>query len=82
MSKYWLITSRYESELEFLVFSVWSGTPVVGIPVRVYYPPKEERVSSFRPVYDFTRISVLNTFLTFWSLLWFWPRFLLKKLMK
>jgi 1-acyl-sn-glycerol-3-phosphate acyltransferase len=29
----------------------------------VYYPPAEERVSHFRPVYDFFRISVLNTIL-------------------
>ena len=58
-----LITSRYEAELEFLVFSAWMGTPISTVNVRVYYPPAEERVSHFRPVYDFFRISVLNTIL-------------------
>ena len=57
------ITSRYEAELEFLVFSAWSGTDITSVPVRVYYPPAEERVSHFRPIYDFVRISILNTIL-------------------
>ena len=58
-----LITSRYEAELELLVFSAWAGFPISSVNVRVYYPPQEERVSHFRPVYDFFRISVLNTIL-------------------
>lgn len=58
-----LITSRYEAELELLVFAAWAGVDVRSVSVRVYYPPAEERVSHFRPVYDFFRISVLNTIL-------------------
>ena len=58
-----LITSRYEAELELLVFAAWAGCPITFVNVRVYYPPIEERVSHFRPVYDFSRISVLNTIL-------------------
>ena len=58
-----LITSRYEAELELLVFAAWAGCPISSVNVRVYYPPVEERVSHFRPVYDFFRISVLNTIL-------------------
>lgn len=58
-----LLTSRYEAELELLVFSAWGGVPIVQIPIRVYYPPQSERVSHFRPVPDFTRISILNTLL-------------------
>ena len=58
-----LITSRYEAELELLVFAAWAGCPISSVNVRVYYPPTEERVSHFRPVYDFFRISVLNTIL-------------------
>lgn len=57
------ITSRYEAELELLVFAAWSGARITSVPVRVYYPPAEERVSHFRPFYDFARISVLNVFL-------------------
>lgn len=58
-----LLTSRYEAELELLVFAAWRNVPLVPVPVRVYYPPKEQRVSHFRPVYDFMRISLLNCFL-------------------
>ena len=58
-----LITSRYEAELELLVFAAWTGCPISSVSVRVYYPPVERRVSHFRPVYDFFRISVLNTIL-------------------
>ena len=67
------LTGRYEFELEVLVRAVWSGTEVKNIPVRVYYPPIEERVSHFKPLVDFTRISILNTLLVFIALLWWWP---------
>lgn len=56
-------TSRYEAELELLVFASWHGVDIVEQPVRVYYPPAEERVSHFRPFMDFMRITVLNTVL-------------------
>lgn len=58
-----LLTSRYEAELELLVFSSWHGVEIVPIDVDVYYPPREQRVSHFRPKTDFARISVLNTVL-------------------
>lgn len=58
-----VLTSRYEAELELLVFAAWHNVQLVPVPIRVYYPPKEERVSHFRPVRDFTRISILNCFL-------------------
>ncbi|MCM1501840.1 MAG: DUF2062 domain-containing protein [Bacteroidales bacterium] len=75
----WYYTSLYEFELEALVFASWAGTEVRNIPVRVYYPPQEERVSHFRPLRDFTRISVLNTLLVLVCLLWIWPRNILRK---
>lgn len=58
----WL-TNRYESELELLVWAAWHNVNIVETPVRVYYPPREERVSHFRPFRDFARISVLNVLL-------------------
>ena len=64
-----LITSRYEAELELLVFAAWNNVQLVPVPIRVYYPPKEERVSHFRPARDFTRISILNCFLCLGALL-------------
>lgn len=60
-----LLTSRYEAELELLVFASWHGVELVPIDIDVYYPPREHRVSHFRPGKDFARISVLNTILCF-----------------
>lgn len=74
------ITSRYEAELELLVFAAWHGVRLVSLPIRVYYPPKEERVSHFRPAADFARISVLNTVLCFLAVVYGWPRMLLHQL--
>ncbi len=77
-----LLTSRYEAELELLVFASWHGVKIVSIPVDVYYPPREERVSHFRPGKDFARITLLNTVLCFLAVVYGLPlrmmRFLLK----
>ena len=69
-----LMTSRYEAELSLLVFSAWANVPVVPVPVRVYYPPKNERVSHFRPARDFLRISLLNTVLCVFAIIYGLPR--------
>ena len=76
MGKMKLLSSRYEAELALLVRSAWRGIDILPIPINVYYPPKEERVSHFRPGMDFFRISVLNTFLTFAALLYGYPAML------
>lgn len=68
------LTSGYEAELTLLVFPVWRGTEVVPVTVDVCYPPAAERVSHFRPVRDFARISLLNTCLCFLAVVWGWPR--------
>ena len=73
-----LITSRYEAELELLVFAAWAGVRVTSVPVRVYYPPADERVSHFRPVYDFVRISILNTVLCAAALVYGYPRMMVR----
>lgn len=67
------ITNRYESELELLVLAEWNNTDLVSIPIDVYYPPKNERVSHFRPGSDFVRISILNTLLCIGALLYGYP---------
>lgn len=67
-------TTKYEFEIEVIVRAAWSGVPVTYIPISVYYPPADERVSHFRPFKDFTRISILNTFLVLTALLWIKPR--------
>lgn len=77
-----ILTRRYETELELLVFSAWRKVKMIPTQVRVYYPPKEERVSHFRPFADFTRISILNTFLCFAALLYGYPSMLIRSLIK
>ncbi len=72
-----LLTSRYEFEVEIIVRAAWRGVRVENVPIRVYYAPPEERVSHFRPLKDFTRISILNTLLVLGALLYYYPwRFL------
>ena len=67
------ITSRYEAELELMVYASWHGTRIVSVPIRVHYPPAGVRVSHFRPGRDFARISVLNTVLCFFTVVYAWP---------
>ena len=77
-----LITSRYEAELEMMVFAAWHGVDLVKVPIRVYYPPEGERVTHFRPYKDFGRISLLNTALCFGAGFYGWPMILWRKLKK
>lgn len=56
--------SRYSFEIEIVVRSAWAGFSIREIPIRVYYPPREERVSHFKSLADNVRISLLNTRLT------------------
>ncbi|MDD2280162.1 MAG: DUF2062 domain-containing protein [Bacteroidales bacterium] len=67
------LSGRYEFELEIIVRAAWRNVAVRNIPVSVYYPPKEIRISHFKPFKDFARISVLNTVLVLIALLWWWP---------
>ena len=66
-------SSKYEFEVEVLVRLSWKGIPVKSVPVHVFYPEKDKRVSHFRPGKDFTRISILNTYLVILALLWYRP---------
>jgi predicted LPLAT superfamily acyltransferase len=61
---------RYEWEVEVLVRALWNGIGVRDVPCEVYYPPAEERVTSFRLFWDNVRISVLNTRLVAERILW------------
>lgn len=80
LSKVNYFTNKYEFEIEVLVRAAWKGIEVMCIPIAVYYPPAEERISHFRPFKDFFRISVLNTVLVTIALLWYYPMFYFKKL--
>lgn len=67
------ITRRYEFEVEIIVRAAWKGINVENVPVKVYYAPIEERVSHFKPLKDFTRISLLNSVLVLCALLFYYP---------
>lgn len=82
LAKKTYFTRKYEFEIEVIVRASWGGVPVTYIPVSVYYPKPEERVSHFRPFKDFTRISVLNTVLVLIALLWIKPRDFVKLTLK
>ncbi len=70
------LSARYEAEFAILVTSAWKGVRLVPVPIRVDYP--ENRVSHFRPVADFLRITLLNICLLPASLFYGWPRMLLR----
>ena len=72
-----IFSARYEAELSLLVFSAWRGIDLVPIKVNVCYP--EDRVTHFRPFWDFFRISVLNTVLCMVALVYGWPSRLIRK---
>ena len=57
------VGTRYDFETEILLRAARRGMPIVGVPVRVYYPPVADRVSHFDPWWDTLRIigTVLHT---------------------
>jgi uncharacterized protein (DUF2062 family) len=79
LKKIFFFTTKFEFEIEVIVKSAWRGIPVISVPVKVYYAPKEERVSHFRPGKDFVRISFLNTYLVFLAALLWRPVMLVRK---
>lgn len=73
LKKIRLFTTKFETEIEVIVKLAWKDVPVIPINIRVIYD-KNERVTHFRPFRDFTRISILNTWLVTLTLLWYLPR--------
>lgn len=73
-------TSKYEFEIEVMVKAAWRDINVIPVPIKVFYAEADKRISHFRPGKDFTRISILNTYLTILTLLWYKPIRLVKGL--
>ncbi len=71
MPKKWYST-KFEFEIETIVRSSWKDIPIENIPIQVKYG--DERVSHFRPLQDFSRISVLNTILVTMTIFYILPR--------
>jgi glycosyltransferase involved in cell wall biosynthesis len=75
------ITNKFEFEIEVIVRASWKGIPVKNVSIQVLYD-ESERVSHFRPIKDFTRISILNTILVLIALFYIKPRDFFRKLKK
>lgn len=82
MKKMRFYTTKYELEMETLVRLSWQDIEVLPVPIDVHYPPEGERVTHFRKVPDFTRISILNTVLVAIALFYMRPRIFFRNLQK
>ncbi|NHF60555.1 DUF2062 domain-containing protein [Flavobacteriaceae bacterium TP-CH-4] len=76
-----LRTPKFEFEIEVIVKASWNGTLVENVPVKISYD-EDERVSHFRTVPDFARISVLNTWFVIVALFYIKPRNFFRKIRK
>lgn len=79
LKKIWFFTTKFEFEIEVIVKAAWRGIPISSIPIKVFYAPKEERVSHFKAGRDSLRISFLNTYLVILSALFWRPVMLTRK---
>lgn len=68
-----LRTNRFEFEIEVLVKTAWRGVPIENVPVKVRYDYRE-RVSHFRPFWDFARITLLNIWFVFVTFFYIKPK--------
>lgn len=74
-------TTKFEFEIEVIVKAAWRDVEVKNVPIQVLYD-ESERVSHFRPFKDFTRISILNTWLVFLTIFYIKPREVYRNLKK
>ena len=66
-------SKKFEFEIEVIVRLAWKNVGFRSVPVRVNYNI-ENRVSHFRPMHDFLRISVLNSILVLVAILYYYPK--------
>ena len=76
-----LYTPKFEFEIEVIVKASWKGTLVKNVPVKILYDDVD-RVSHFRTVPDFTRISILNTWFVLVTIFYIKPRDFFRKIKK
>jgi glycosyltransferase involved in cell wall biosynthesis len=69
ISKIKTLGASYNFEIEVIVKAVWKGLILKDIPIKVYYPKPEERVSSFKPFRDNFRLSLTHAYLVIRRLL-------------
>ncbi len=71
ISKMKFFTSKYEFEIEVIVKAAWKRIPISWVPVKVRYFEGEKRISHFRPFRDFSRVSLLNTYLVTLAIIYY-----------
>lgn len=81
LKKLHFYTTKFEFEIEVIVKAAWKDVVVKNIPIKVLYD-ESERVSHFRPFKDFTRISILNTWLVIVTIFYIKPRNVFRRLKK
>ena len=81
MEKIKLHTNKFEFEIEAMVKASWNGMELKNVPIGVLYD-QSERISHYRPIIDFLRISLLNTWLVLVALIYIKPRDLFRKFRK
>ncbi len=79
LEKIFLFTTKFEFEIEVIVKAAWRGISVLSIPIKIFYAPKEERISHFKAGRDSVRISLLNTYLVILAALFWRPVMLTRK---
>jgi uncharacterized protein (DUF2062 family) len=62
-------TRKFTYECEVIIRAAWGGCGIVPVPVQVYYPPKDERVTHFHPFWDNVRFTCLYLYMNFSHLL-------------
>jgi glycosyltransferase involved in cell wall biosynthesis len=82
MKKLTFYSQRYEYEMEILIRLAWRDVDISPVPIEVYYAPGELRISHFKKVKDFTRITLLNIYLLIISILYWHPVMLIRKIKK
>jgi glycosyltransferase involved in cell wall biosynthesis len=60
LSQLKLVGSHFDFEAEVLARAVWAGLELKSVPVGVWYPEPQSRVSRFRPFVDNLRISLMH----------------------
>lgn len=81
LKKIRLFTNKFETEIEVIVKMAWRDVPIIPVDIRVIYD-KDERVTHFRPFRDFTRISILNTYLVTLTLLFYLHKRLIQYILR
>lgn len=69
VSKVFCWTRGFPYECEVLIRLMWAGVPLRRVQIDVYYPPADERVSHFNPLWDNIRFTLLYIYMNFRHLL-------------